>query len=276
MTVTWILERNVFSEKCFDDMVSHMEKNHIPYHVVTIIPFSHEIEGKTPDVEGLVVCYGSIGIHDLAQRMGWEPGVFHSYNTFNPSTYKVYLGDMFLNNDAIRLPLSDVSSFVKASKLDEFFIKPDGDRKEFAGEVMEVDKFDGWLKNLMDIGYLENNDFDVVVSPPKRIGVEARLVVVDNLIVAHSVYRKYQKAWMDEEVDPKMLEFAHKAIREFRPHDVYVMDVTDTDDGYKVVEYNTFNSSGLYACNVGNIIDEINRFVFLKEENRKMILGEHY
>lgn len=43
--------------------------------------------------------------------------------------------------------------------------------------------------------------------------------------------------------------------------DVYVMDIGETINGYQVIEYNTFNSAGLYMCNVGNIINSINRFI---------------
>jgi hypothetical protein len=50
MTVTWILESNVFAETCFDRMVAHLQGNSIPHHIIRVIPFLHEIEGKVPDV----------------------------------------------------------------------------------------------------------------------------------------------------------------------------------------------------------------------------------
>ncbi|MBT2748957.1 ATP-grasp domain-containing protein [Lysobacter sp. ISL-50] len=33
-----------------------------------------------------------------------------------------------------------------------------------------------------------------------------------------------------------------------------MMDVAQTDDGFKVIEFNTFNSSGFYAHDIGKIV----------------------
>lgn len=43
--------------------------------------------------------------------------------------------------------------------------------------------------------------------------------------------------------------------------DVYVVDVCQVGDGFKIVEYNTFNSASLYDCDVAKIIDDVNEFV---------------
>ncbi len=46
------------------------------------------------------------------------------------------------------------------------------------------------------------------------------------------------------------------------PAQVYVIDVAQVRQGddwtYKVIEYNSFNSAGFYACDVPAIIDAVN------------------
>ena len=36
MRVTWVLESNVFSERCFDEMVDHLRRHEYPFHIVQI------------------------------------------------------------------------------------------------------------------------------------------------------------------------------------------------------------------------------------------------
>ena len=52
-----------------------------------------------------------------------------------------------------------------------------------------------------------------------------------------------------------------QAVDRFQPAPVFVIDVAETDSGEKIIEYNTFNSSGFYFCDVGQIIDSVNAFV---------------
>jgi hypothetical protein len=40
-----------------------------------------------------------------------------------------------------------------------------------------------------------------------------------------------------------------------------VIDIAQVGNEYKVIEYNTFNSAGLYACDVAKIINDINKLV---------------
>lgn len=78
MRPTWVLERNIFSERCFEAMLAHFSANGIPHHVVRIIPFVHTVEGETPKIDGPVICYGPLGVAKLAAAQGWRPGVWTS------------------------------------------------------------------------------------------------------------------------------------------------------------------------------------------------------
>lgn len=259
--VTWVLEQNVFSERCFDEMVSHFKEKNIPYHIVKIIPFVHEIDGPVPEIEGPVVCYGSIGIQKLAQRMNWKPGVWTT-DLFDEDQVANFLGRNALNFDARRMRISMVPQFAHDYDMKEFFIKPATDTKEFAGTIMSADDFEDWYDRMIKIGYLDNNDFDVIVSEPKKVGTEWRCVVVDDEIVSYSQYRKHDISMVKKEMPEAALNYASIIANDiFTPCDVYVIDVCEGPDDYYIIEYNTFNSSGLYDCDVGITIDKINEFV---------------
>lgn len=140
--VTWVLQSNIFNEQCFDDMVRHFERRSIPHCVVKMVPFSHEVIGPTPEPQGNIVVYGSIGVQELAIRKGWKPGVWTGTEQFNYSKYCERTGDLMLNADCVICPLSQARDIAAELDLDEFFMKPNADSKVFNGIVTTHEEFD--------------------------------------------------------------------------------------------------------------------------------------
>jgi hypothetical protein len=260
LPVTWIIESNVFAETSFDAMLAHLKVRGLPHHVVRVIPFVHEIDGKVPEVVNPVVVYGSIGVQKLAAANSWTPGVFTNAD-FSTEAYAKGLGDLFLNADAVAMPLSAVADWLPSWREDAFFIKPNGDNKEFAGTVMTKAEFRDWHANMMDIGYLETDDFEVVISAPVKLGCEWRVVVVDGQIVTSSLYRQYGMVKAERHIIPDVEAVVLEAHRRFAPAPVYMADVAQVGDDYRIVEYNTFNSAGFYDCDVEAIIDAVTAYV---------------
>lgn len=267
---TWVLETNVFSEKCFDEMIAHFKAAGIPYETVRIIPFVHEVDGKKPVIEpgGNVVAYGSLGIQKLCHREGWAPGVWYDPATFNYQAYTNALGDLLLNHDMTRMPLSEMPSYLEGLPARPVFIKPNGDTKEFAGAVMHPPEAESWIAQMRETGYIDEADFDIIVAPVKTLGCEWRAVVVDGAIASCSLYRQWNTVRPERNIIPEVEAVIRQAHVIYQPADVYVIDIAQVDvDGdwqYKVIEYNTFNSAGLYDCDVVAIIDAINEMVMRK------------
>lgn len=267
---TWVLETNVFSEKCFDEMIAHFKATGVPYETVRIIPFIHEIDGKKPVIEpgGNVIAYGSLGIQKLCNREGWAPGVWYDPETFNYQAYTDALGDLLLNHDMKRMALSMLPNYVEDQPARPFFIKPNGDTKEFAGTILAPAEAEDWIKQMRDSGYIDEADFDVIVAPVKTLGCEWRAVVVDGEIASCSLYRQWNTVRAERHIIPEVEMVIREAHLLHAPADVYVIDVAQVDvDGdwqYKVIEYNTFNSAGLYDCDVAAIFDSINEMVMRK------------
>lgn len=256
--VTWVIERDVFSERCRKRMIEHFKNNNIPYHVVRIIPFIHEIEGKVPEITDNVVVYGSIGCRNMAEKQHWTPGVW-SDDSINESALMDNLGSLYLNSDAVVTEMKNVPSLFSGL----VFMKPNTDTKEFAGTIFEADFIDRWMQRQINSGYLEANisELEVVASSVKNIGCEWRIVVVDGKISDYSCYRQHQTIMPERWLPDTALAFAQQVIECYNPLPVYVVDICETDQGYKVVEYNTFNVAGLYECNVEKIIDDINEYI---------------
>jgi hypothetical protein len=260
MRTTWVLESNVFAENCFDEMVAHLKEHRYPFHVVRIIPFLHELVGETPRIDGPCVAYGSLGVQKLANSQGWKPGIWTNKD-FSSSAYAAHLGELFLNEGLVICRLSEVAAKVSGLGWPQFFIKPNADDKAFAGSIVEPAEIQKWIGNLDSTGLLAENDVEVVLAKPKRVGREWRTVVVGGQVAAFSLYRNYRKLWTERSIDSAALQAVQDAAERFSPADVYVVDVCETDAGMKIIEYNTFNSAGLYDCDVSAVIEAVSSFV---------------
>lgn len=263
--VTWVLEQNVFSEQCFDEMVEHFKKNDIPYHIVKVIPFVHEIDGPVPQIDGPCVVYGSIGVQKVAKRHGWTPGTWQVPDDMEVIRRTWERGHVHDPDTTFVTNMTKVISECEKRGMTEFFIKPNNDQKQFAGMVSDTDNFATWYGNMVNIGYLDDNDFEVLVAKPRYdLDQEFRIVVVDGVPVTGSMYRTkhgaklecidgvfgYGPVWSDA--------MAHA--RNYNDVGVYVMDFATGKHGLQLIELNSFNSAGLYMCDVGKIIDAVNKY----------------
>lgn len=265
MKPTWVIEQNVFSCKLYEKLINSFKKYGNEYYEIKIIPFVHEIAGETPDITiQPVVCYGSVGIQKVAHTNKWLPGVWTS-DAFSIINYRDALGDLFLNYDAKLIPIHELYKIaIQLPKNDFVFIRPNLDTKEFAGLVVDRAELTTWYENLKRIGYLDENNFNIITATPKIILDEYRVVVVGGKIITWSTYRKQGVAHQSPTAPAGALAVALRAIEKYNPADVFVIDIARVPEGYKVIEYNTFNSAGLYACNTDKIVEAINKL----EENK--------
>ena len=56
------------------------------------------------------------------------------------------------------------------------------------------------------------------------------------------------------------LTAAKEYVKLYNPADVFVMDLCDTPNGIKIVEYNCWNCSGLYSVNISKLVHEVSNF----------------
>lgn len=233
---------------------------------VDVIPFSHEISGEAPEVSGQVVVYGSTMMANTAKIYDWKPGVFRIYNE---SDTLAELGSNYLNNDMRSLSVSEVVPYVQSQGWDFFFAKPDKDLKSFDGTVFDAEEFPFFIERVR--GYANYDpDTRICVSSIKHPEIEWRFVIVDKKVVAFSQYRVERRLDVKGWADGNAIKFA-EAIASYVspndvysypcPYDIYVMDVCKINGEYKVIEYNTFNFSGLYACNIYDVVDSINQYL---------------
>ena len=97
----------------------------------------------------------------------------------------------------------------------------------------------------------------IQVMKPIVIYCEARFWVIKGRIITKSIYKRGDRVVYSSEVDDSFTQYVEERIREWQPHEAFVIDVCDTEHGLKIVEINTLNSSGFYAGDVQKLVLEL-------------------
>lgn len=254
-----LLQNNVINAEDINHAISRLN---FPLVRVNIKPFMDEMD---PPINGLdFIPYGSTLFTEMSYKRNFK-GL-----CYNPSTFKYSVGlqnrnDM-LNSDGIVASILDVIELLKNEQDQEklWFIRPDGDLKEFSGQILTTKEWLDWLTDANQCSsqgtYKLEDDFFVVMASPKIIQAEWRCFIVDHEIVSVSQYKQNGRL-----IDYK-LNGTNKSNSDTRiitmakmwlPHDCCVMDVAQVNNEFKVVEFNTINSSGFYGADAGLVLTEL-------------------
>lgn len=128
-------------------------------------------------------------------------------------------------------------------------------------KVLTGQKFDG------DILKLCKNELPpdemMFLSDYKDIKKEYRFWIKFDKIVAYSSYSWENKDF--EEVTEEAIKFVESFLDKWSPHSLYVVDICSVDEmtflgyhlRYKIVEYNSFGTSGFYNVDLRLLLDTI-------------------
>jgi hypothetical protein len=253
----WVLQKNLYNENAFTDLLEQLDRQNVRYQIVDVIPFAHEMSSDV-NVEGPVFVLGSTAMGTIARKKGWKPGYIDANINYH-NLVENY--DKFcLNVDCIFTTLNDVSNI--HIPWSEFFIRPVNDGKSFTGMVMNIDELKEWIfkiKNLeVDNSYasITLND-EIVISPIKEIYAEYRFFIINGRVVTGSQYKLGNRVtyrMLQSGIDLDVFRFAQMVIHMWQPNQAFALDIVNTPNGYKVLEINSINSAGFYACDMGKFI----------------------
>jgi hypothetical protein len=252
----WILQTNIFNEAAYEVLLERINYHKLPHSIHKVIPFIGEL---TPDPvldTKNAICLGSYSMRHTAKKLGLYPGVFD----LEPFDFQVQLskwGSHMLNYDSVVKPFGDV--MLEDFTTEEMFIRPIHDSKVFTGKLFHKQDFFEWKVKVCvleeDDGSSLRKDTLIQICTPKKIFSEHRFWVVKGKIVTSSTYKIGKNVvYQSLPFNSVFEEFAKDRIKEWQPHDAFVIDVADTSDGMKVVEINTLNSCGFYAADIDRLI----------------------
>lgn len=260
--INWILQKNLTKPAILERIKSVLNGKEETWEEVAVIPFSNDL----PTIRyknAFNIVYGSTTFMlNAFKNTDLRAGVFYDPTKFHMNNYVAQWKENVLNADG------QIMKFGELTKLEsiperKWFLRPNDDGKGFSGRIDSFQELLNWSNRICKLDLPElNRETEIWIAAPKAIKKEWRLFIVDDEIV--SVSRYMNKGVLAEcELDrPKeLMAFAKERIAEYRLADIYVMDIAETENTFKLIECNCFNGTGFYKHNVENIIQSVNRFI---------------
>ena len=260
--INWILQKNLTKSEILERIKSVLNGKDEIWEEVEVIPFSEEVP-EIQNKETFKIIYGSTTFMlNAFKDKELKEGVFFNPTKFQMNNYVDKWKDNVLNSDGKLFKFGEINN-LESEQTKKWFIRPNNDGKAFSGKVESYKELINWSNEVCKLNIPElNKNTEVWISEPKEIKKEWRLFIVNNQIVSSSRYMNEGELDESENDIPKaMIEFANKRIAEYRIEDVYVMDIAETGNEYKLIECNCFNGTGFYKHNVEKIIQSVNNFV---------------
>jgi len=211
-----------------------------------------------------VIFYGSLNLGRQMQReKAWVPGVYCNYENLCCMTYFSHWGEYLFNDDYIMLPMMEILRrrefvFDNYGIDDRVFIRPNSGAKTFTGQVIEREKMDRDFSLFSDYAGKPMDKIIAVISSPKVIEKEWRIVVVDKKVIAASLYKVNDKLTEEEGCPKEAWELAKKiAIEDWQPDIAYTLDICLLNGKYYLLEANSWSCAGMYKCNVHDVVKAI-------------------
>lgn len=187
-------------------------------------------------------------------------GIYYDFEKFDQAFYGK-LDLPLLNHNAIYIPIKDnLKTYFDHDK----FIKPSRDLKAFDAGILKAGQTveDFILSKKRQNFFMEEL---LVVSDVLDIASEYRFFIVDDKVVAGSGYRYNNVVKEDANVPDYLYRIANEYKDLYKPADIFTMDLALLkDNSVKIIEYNCFNCSGVYLCDLVKTFSAINNYLLKK------------
>jgi hypothetical protein len=264
--IKWLFEKNVFEDGNPEQMSKIVRSKGMACAEVAfecVDGNEQELRPAKPltfrDDERVMV-YGSMNLMKwLLRQRKWPKFAWYDFQRLRCQSYYAHWGTFLLQQEYAFLPLAEVHRrwewlFETFGRDGRIFVRPDDNAKSFAGGVVEVHGFGRWweLANF----YQPGPDCLAVVARPQAIHTEWRFVIGGRKVITGSRYRHNGVEELVADYPQEAVKFAEAVAGAdgFDPYPVYVMDVCQTDDGYRLVEIGSVCCASLYACDLERVI----------------------
>jgi hypothetical protein len=261
MKANWLLENNIFEEDFVDEMIDEICNQNMSVTISNYYSlWNAEDFLDKYDKDDCVVCYGSLSfIKNVRNKAPWIPGFYCTLENYSCTHYYSALSDHLLADKYIMLPFGELNKqkeflYETLGNNDCVFIRPNRGDKIFTGTVIQKEN---WEKDIELLELCNVEPYDLcVVSEPKNIENEWRLVIADSKVITGSEYSPDKKKQVPQEV----IDLGNKICTNYNPDSVWTMDICSLKNGdLRLLEIGSFSCSGLYRCDVKIIIEEVSK-----------------
>lgn len=263
----WIIQNNLIAENDRNQFQLACDNLGVSHFEVIVVPFSNELPEFPIDDDFENIYYGSTTfMNNIYELLNKPKGLFYNHETFSMENYINKWGEHMLNCDA---EIMTVKQFINMEDFGHelnMFLRPDGDGKEFDGQVGEVRQLKTMVKRMMDYESPMNLESKIVLGPAYNLQREWRNYVVDGKVITSSRYRdNFRLSKSCSDIPEEMIRFVEDRCKEYQPHDVFAMDIAEVKDGntmkYYIIECGCMNSVGFYHADIDTYVKKITEWI---------------
>jgi len=269
----WIVENFSEGEDIFR-LIKSIKDVNLP---LSLINRRNGFEYKHIQMENIpVIFYGSINMAKLIKSylkscypVIWDSDKFECINYW-PHFQSLLFNDKYEIMSIKTLKENKWEVYSKYGKEALIFIRPSTGDKSFAGQLLDLNDFDKFFENSTKCN-ANDNDI-VIVSTPKNIIGEWRFIATsDKKIIGKSGYRFQGKAISLPGAPDGATKMVEKVLSVgYFPARVFALDIAEDIDGnYWLMEFNSFNSCGLYGINTDDLVRETTEIALDDFNNKK-------
>lgn len=255
MNCSWYVQANLNAKESVKIQLA-CEANNKPVKLFTLIPFTTKMSRLGATMPFVLTGSTTLNRNALNSKT-YKKGIFFNHN-FTPKHYMYGYGDHYLNDNQVIFEIQNVPKNLFDPD-EEIFIRSNDDSKQISGgtckfsDLLEIQKNTNvnWMN-----GDLFSPDSQIVISTVKQIHAEYRFVICNDSILGCSRYRPSIDAYVPQDVKA----FALDMTTFWQPHDVFVLDICETNNGLKVVECNCVNGSGWYDADYSEIVWYLSKY----------------
>lgn len=202
--------------------------------------------------------------------IGWVTDENYLCSNYYDKFRKYLFNDTHVMMSVKQLKEDKWDLYAKFGKEALIFVRPDGGKKIFSGQLLDLQDFDKfWDKGVVCSA---GDDDVVVVSTPKTIRGEWRFVCTNEpQIVAQSTYMYQGKRTYIPSAPVKATELCNEILKVgWYPDRLFTMDICEDSDGnFWLMEINSFTSAGTYAADKKKIVEVVSK-IAVEDYNKKL------
>jgi hypothetical protein len=263
---TWLIEAGIYGPEV-EPLAAEVRRQGMDCRFVT---YREVVKGPAPLPPGAcAIVYGTYPTvrHAMLYR-GWVPGGWCSPENLDCAAYYPHFAPHLLNQRFTVLPGVEAIRdrdrlYAEFGRDGRVFARPTSVHKLFVGRLVAEEDFETALAPTR-----YDPETRVLVAEPRPVGREWRVVVEGDEVIAASRYADGGVRDAAPGCPEEILGFTRAALTavRWRPDDLFMLDVCESDDAPRVVELNGFSCSWLYACDFARVIGAASRLAVLAWE----------
>lgn len=268
----WLIDCHILeSETDQGDFLPALAESGSNFYLTRYIPFHENEYGPEEWMNQPTILYGSWNYIKNCNRQ-FFPGAYGFTKNLDVNMYYSQIeSHMLLNGESIYTTFGQFKKnyayYYGLFNTNSLFIRPLSGFKTFAGLVVHIQDVAQEINSTMQLSSVMDDTF-IMVAPNKNIINEWRFLIVNHKVISGSLYKSHDKTNIKEGYNDEAFAKAKQmAENPWQPDAVYICDVCENEEGYFIVELNSFSCAGLYAMDKKAVIDAVNDYTMREWES---------